>query len=212
MSRTIDTLVNRFPFLKQAPSTILDKISTYGVVRTFDPDTRIYWKGDSCTHIAFIFDGEIRVFKCSDTGREITLYEIGPGETCILNASSILAGMKYPAEATTLTGVRALMIPAEIFRELVDNYAFARSFVFNQLSQRLVLVFELLEDVVFGKLDRRLMDYLIEKNENNKICTTHKTIAQDLGSSREVITRLLKDMERNGLIKTGRGSIELLGQ
>lgn len=162
--------------------------------------------------IRFIFEGEIRVFKCSDTGREITLYEIGPGETCILNASSILAGMKYPAEATTLTGVRALMIPAEIFRELVHDYAFARSFVFNQLSQRVVLVFELLEDVVFGKLDRRLMDYLIEKNENNKIFTTHKIIARNLGSSREVITRLLKDMERNGLIKTGRGSIELLGQ
>jgi len=211
MSRSIDTLINHFPFLKQAPSTILAKLSTFGVVRTFDSDTRIYWKGDRCTHIAFIFEGEIRVFKCSETGREITLYEIGPGETCILNASSILADLKYPAEAIALTRVKALMIPAEIFRELVDEYSFVRTFVFNQLSQRLVLVFELLEDVVFGKLDRRLMDYLIEKNENNKICTTHKTIAQDLGSSREVITRLLKDMERNGLIKTGRGSIELLG-
>jgi CRP/FNR family transcriptional regulator len=150
------------------------------------------------------------VFKVGETGREITLYEIGPGETCILNASCILSGRTYPANAVSLTNVDLLLIPSTDFRRLVDEHEAMRDFVFNLLSRRLSGVMELVEEVAFGRLDERLMEYLVEKSENNLLETTHQKIANDLGTSREVVSRLLKDFERKSEVRLSRNSITLL--
>ena len=206
----MENIRHSFTFLRKAPDYLVDNLVQHGLKRTFAPGVQLYWEGDTCSHIAFVTEGEIRVFKASGSGREITLYEIGPGETCILNASCILSGTSYPAHAVTLTNVTALLIPANVFSQLIDEYTVMRTFVFNLLSQRLVTVFELLEDIVFGHLDQRLVDYLIEKAENDTLLTTHQIIAHDLGSSREVISRLLKDMEQKKLVRTDRGKITLL--
>jgi len=203
-------LQQSFSFLRQAPDDLIATLEQHGIRRTLAPDTRIYWEGDSCSHIAFVIRGEIRVFKTSPSGREITLYELVAGETCILNASCILSQMHYPADAITLTTVEALLIPAAVFQQLIDEYSIVRNYVFQLISQRLVGVFSLLQDIVFGKLDQRLLDYLIEKAEDNTIQLTHKAIAQDLGSSREVISRLLKDMEQRGLLRIERKKITLV--
>jgi CRP/FNR family transcriptional regulator len=150
------------------------------------------------------------VFKIGETGREITLYEIGPGETCILNASCILSGRTYPANAVSLTDVKILLIPSTAFRKLVDEHETMRDFVFNLLSRRLSSVMELVEEVAFGRLDERLTEYLVEKSENNLLETTHQKIANDLGTSREVVSRLLKDFERKQVVRLSRNSITLL--
>jgi CRP/FNR family transcriptional regulator len=171
---------------------------------------QIYSEGDSCPVIAFVISGEIRVYKTGQTGREITLYEIGPGETCILNASCILSGTSYPANAVTLSDVTMLLIPSSDFRRLVDRHEEMRDFVFALLSRRLDGVMELVEEVAFGRMDERLLDYLIEKSEHGKLETTHQKIANDLGTSREVVSRLLKDLERKQEVRLSRNSISLL--
>lgn len=172
--------------------------------------SRLYAEGDACAAIAFVLDGEIRVYKIGESGREITLYEIGQGETCILNASCILSGTSYPANAATLTPARILLIPSAVFRKLMGEHEALRSFVFFLLSERLSSVMELVEEVAFGRMDGRLMDYLSEKSENGHVETTHQKIANDLGSSREVVSRLLKDLERKGQVKLARNGITLL--
>jgi CRP/FNR family transcriptional regulator, anaerobic regulatory protein len=172
--------------------------------------SRIYTEGDVCPAIAFVLSGEIRVFKIGETGREITLYEIGTGETCILNASCILANTSYPANAIAITDVDVLLIPSADFRRLVTEYDEMREFVFTLLSERLATVMELVEEVAFGRMDERLMDYLVEKSENNVLEATHQKIANDLGTSREVVSRLLKDFERKQHLKLSRNSITLL--
>ncbi len=203
-------LTSAFPFLRQGPIELPEKITLNSRSRTLPKNTRIYWEGDACTHIAFVLEGEIRVFKTGSTGREITLYEIGPGETCILNASCIFSNQGYPADAVTMTDVRMLLIPAAIFQDLVNTYPLFQTFVFSLLSERLLTVFQLIEEVAFGNLDERLLDYLIEKSEDNVLIATHQVIANDLGTSREVVSRLLKDMERKGRLEMGRGRITLL--
>ncbi len=172
---------------------------------------RIYAEGDSCSAIAFVLSGEIRVYKIGETGREITLYEIGPGETCILNASCILSHTSYPANALAATDVDVLLVPSAVFRRLVTENEAMSDFVFTLLSRRLSLVMELVEEVAFGRLDERLMEYLIEKSENGILETTHQKIANDLGTSREVVSRLLKDFERSGKVRLSRNSISLAG-
>jgi len=207
---TSNEFIKIFPVLSSSRDSLVKELLAVSRVQEVPAGSRLYAEGDACAAIAFVLDGEIRVYKISESGREITLYEIGQGETCILNASCILSGASYPANATTLTPVRILLIPSTNFRKLMGEHEELRAFVFSLLSQRLSSVMELVEEVAFGRMDGRLVDYLIEKAENGHIETTHQKIANDLGTSREVVSRLLKDLERKGQVKLGRNEITLL--
>ncbi len=199
-----------FPSFQKLPAKLMQEILLSSVTKAIPSGARIYSEGDGCSAIAFVLSGGIRVYKISETGREITLYEIGPGETCILNASCILANTSYPANAIAASDVDVLLIRSEVFRSLVAGNDTMRDFVFTLLSQRLSLVMELVEEVAFGRMDERLSEYLIEKSENSILETTHQKIANDLGTSREVVSRLLKDFERKGKVRLSRNSIRLL--
>jgi len=199
-----------FPAFRDSDGGIIEALLTSAIRRSAPAGARIYAEGDSCSGIALILSGDIRVYKIGETGREITLYEIGQGETCILNASCILAGQSYPANAVALSDVEMLLIPSDIFRKLVADYESMRKFVFTLLSERLAGVMALVEEIAFGRMDVRLNDYLIEKAENGHLDTTHQKIASDLGTSREVVSRLLKDLERQGTVVLSRNSISLI--
>src|SRR5574341_1617578 len=209
-SMTKNDLIRTFPVFRKAPdvlvNNLLDSASRHGI----PAGKQIYAEGDECSAIAFVLSGEIRVFKTGQTGREITLYEIGPGETCILNASCILSGASYPANAVTTSDVDLLLVPSAVFRRMVDEHGEMRDFVFTLLSRRLAGVMELVEEVAFGRMDERLYEYLIEKSEDNRLEATHQKIANDLGTSREVVSRLLKDFERKGQVGLSRNAITLL--
>ncbi len=200
-----------FPAFQKLPAQLMQEMLSTSVTKTIPSGARIYREGDSCAAIAFVLSGEIRVYKTGQTGREITLYEVGPGETCILNASCILSHSSYPANAVAASDVDVLLVPSDFFRRLVAGNEAMRGFVFTLLSQRLSLVMELVQEVAFGRMDERLIEYLIEKSENNLLETTHQKIANDLGTSREVVSRLLKDFERKGRVKLSRNSIRLAG-
>ena len=174
------------------------------------PGTALYREGDACSAIAFVVSGEIRVYKLGQSGREITLYEIGPGETCILNASCILSGKTYPAFALTMTETDLMLCPSDVFQRMVAHSEQMRRFVFSIMNERFTTVMELIEEVAFGRMDQRLLDYLIEKSDNGHLETTHQKIANDLGTSREVVSRLLKDLERKRQVRLSRNSVSLL--
>ena len=207
---TREDFVKIFPTFRGGLRDVVPEMLAAGQQRSIPRDAHIYTEGDACSAIAFVLSGEIRVFKIGDTGREITLYEIGPGETCILNASCILSGSTYPAHAVATSEMNVLLVPSADFRKLVTEQEAMRDFVFTLLSHRLAAVMELVEEVAFGRMDQRLMDYLIEKSENKILEATHQKIANDLGTSREVVSRLLKDFERKQRVKLSRNSIALL--
>ena len=154
--------------------------------------------------------GEKRIYKVSETGREITLYEVGTGEVCILNATCILSNTLCPVNAVSLNEVGMLLLPPNDFRDLVDRYAEMRTYIFSLVSQNIASTIELIMEVVFKRMDDRLMDYLVEKSEEGKLFATHQKIASDLGTAREVVSRLLKDFERKHLIALSKSRIELI--
>lgn len=207
---TKNEFIKTFLIFRNSADELLKELLVIARHQDVPAGKQIYSEGDSCPVIAFVISGEIRVYKTGQTGREITLYEIGPGETCILNASCILSGTSYPANAVTLSDVTMLLIPSSDFRRLVDRHEEMRDFVFALLSRRLSGVMELVEEVAFGRMDERLLDYLIEKSENGNLETTHQKIANDLGTSREVVSRLLKDLERKQEVRLSKNSISLL--
>ncbi len=202
--------IKAFPAFRKSPDALVKEILSSARHQAFPQGVQIYSEGDDCAVIAFVLSGEIRVYKISQTGREITLYEIGPGETCILNASCILSGTSYPANAVTTSEGSMLLIPSADFRRLVAEHEEMQDFVFTLLSRRLSMVMALVEEIAFGRVDERLREYLIEKSENGALETTHQKIANDLGTSREVVSRLLKDFERKGRVILSRNSIRLV--
>ena len=203
-------LLEHFPAIRRGTAELVEGILAAASLARVPRGTVIYRKGDPCRAIGLFLAGEVRVYAESG-GREITLYEILPGETCILNASCILSRRSYPANAVAVEDVEALMLPAEAFRALMLAHEAMRDFLFGLFSDRLTLVLELVQEVAFGRLESRLGEYLVARAENDLLRATHQAIANDLGTSREVISRILKDLERAGLVSLSRSEIRLTG-
>lgn len=171
----------------------------------------VFVEGDQVDTIALLISGVVRVYKIGETGREITLYRFGKGESCILTANAILSNKSFPAIATVEEDAEAIIIPAEVFRDWVKRYDIWREFVFELLSERLATIMAVVDEVVFQRMDRRVAAWLLKFNvHSDAIRITHQEIAAELGSSREVISRILEDFSKNGLISLGRGTLELI--
>lgn len=171
-------------------------------------------EGDVCNHLPLVISGNIRVYKIGESGREITLYHLDPGDSCIMTASCIVSQKVFPAFAVTETEVEAIIIPASSLREWVTHNPVWQEYIFGLLSQRLANVIEIIEEVAFRRMDCRIASYLLNNvnNRENKlktVWTTHEAIAQELGSSREVVSRILKTWEKQRILTLSRGKIEL---
>lgn len=171
----------------------------------------VFVEGDQANAIALLLSGVVRVYKIGETGREITLYRFGSGQSCVLTANAILSQQTFPALATVEEDAEAIMIPAETFREWIGRSEVWRNFVFELMAQRLSSMLAVVDEIAFRRLDSRLADFLDERRRlQNPIRVTHQEIAADLGSSREVISRVLADFAALGLVRLGRGTIEVV--
>lgn len=173
----------------------------------------LFLEGDSCNEVGFVGRGNIRVSKIAETGREITLYHVNPGEGCVLNISCAFADLGYPAMATVEIETELVLFPAASFQEWMAKNEI-RTFVFELYSRRLTQVITLIEEVLFRKMDQRLAEFLIRMFDNKGrprriIKTTQEQIAIEMGTAREVVNRLLKEFERVGAISSSRGRIQL---
>jgi CRP/FNR family transcriptional regulator, anaerobic regulatory protein len=168
--------------------------------------------GAECTHLPFVLAGGLRVFTMSERGRELTLYRIEPGESCIISATCILNERSFPAVAAAEGPTEVLLVPARPFLSLVEESREWRKYLFDLYAKRLETVFMLVEEVAFRHVDLRIALHLSRRSAGNGgiVRMTHAEIADELGTSREVVTRILKDLEADGLIATSRGRIEVL--
>lgn len=169
-------------------------------------------EGDKCTGFSFVLNGSIKVYKIAENGREITLYYLNKGESCILTASCILSKRNFPAISESETETEVLTIPSEELLDWVDRYPHWRSYVFNLLTERLTDIITIVEEIIFRNVDVRLANFLLKSSENGKklIEKTHYAIASDIGTSREVVSRLLKEFEYSGIISLSRSQISVL--
>jgi CRP/FNR family transcriptional regulator len=196
------------PILQQAGPELAREFRARAFFARVPAGRDVFVEGDRADAIALLVAGAVRVYKIGETGREITLYRFGHGESCVLTANAILSRKTFPAIATVERDAEAVMVPADAFREWVGRYELWREFVFGLLADRLATVLAVVDEVVFRRLDRRVAALLLARGAGeNPIRVTHQEIAAELGSSREVISRLLEDFARQGLIEAGRGTI-----
>lgn len=205
-------LEQTFSFLRKADAAFHRRFMGAASLVQLKQGQYICQEGRSCTHLALIIQGSARVFKLGDNGREITLYRIGPGQSCILTASCILSQQPFPAFAVCETDVEAATIPAADVRRWLSESEVWRDYIFGLVSRRLASIINVVEEVVFKRMDRRIADYLTTRvqTSNEMLHATHQQIASDLGTSREVVSRILKDLESNDLLRVSRGTIQIL--
>jgi CRP/FNR family transcriptional regulator, anaerobic regulatory protein len=206
-----ERIAQALPIFEHADPGLLHEFQQTASFARIPEGRDVFIEGDHVDAIALLISGIVRVYKIGETGREITLYRFGNGESCILTANAILSQKNFPAVATVEKEAEAVMIPADTFRDWVRRYDLWREFVFELLSQRLSSVMEIVEEVAFRRMDARLASLLTERSrKSDPIRITHQEIAAELGSSREVISRLLEDFSAQGMLEVSRGMIKIL--
>ena len=205
-------LEQQFPFLKQADEAFHRSFMGSASLVQLQKGQYVCREGRSCDHLALLVQGTARVFKLGDNGREITLYRVGPGQSCILTASCILSAQPFPAFARCETDLEAAVVPAADVRRWLSQSEGWRDYIFGLVSRRLASIISIVEEVVFKRMDRRIADYLSTRvrSTGEPLHATHQQIASDLGTSREVVSRILKDLESSDLVRVRRGTIQVL--
>ena len=178
--------------------------------RELEAGTAILREGQVCASLPFVLAGGIRVYKTAESGREITLYRIEAGQTCILSAGCGSGRLSFPATAMAEEATSAAFMPGETVKRLLAKGQAFRDFVLGQYSRRMAEVMELVEEVAFSRVDERLAQRLVERSQGGLVVATHQELADHVGTSREVVSRILKDWEQRKALEISRGSLRIL--
>ncbi len=172
----------------------------------------VFRSGDPCTAFLLVLEGSVRVQLMAAGGRQVTLYRVEPGSTCILTTSCLFSHQRYPAEAITDSPVTALSLPAAEFEAALASSSAFRRFVFDGFARRLAEVIERFEEHNFIAIDARLAAAIVAMEPERLSDITHQALADELGTAREVVSRHLKRFEQSGLVRIGRGRLEVLDE
>lgn len=203
----------RFQGTRALPRSVRDRLIAVARVIRFKKGDQVFGPANVPDSLFFLYDGRIRVSQTSDTGREIVLYRVDAGESCVLTTACMLAEEAYNAEGIAETEITAVVLPKPAFDRLVAEEEAFRSFVFAAYSRRLIDLLRVVDDVAFGRIDVRLAERLLElAGDHKEIPATHQQLASELGTAREVISRVLQDFQKREMVAQSRGRIALINK
>jgi CRP/FNR family transcriptional regulator len=205
------TLVAAYPLLAELTPPLQQKVLAQAAMHEFRDGSRIFSEGQHCGGLPLVLQGGIKVFKRSESGREIVLYRVGRGETCILTSSCLLGDADYAAEGVAEGALRLAILPPELFQRMIAESPAFRHFLFAMLSGRLSDLMERVERLAFHRLDRRMAEFLTERAEAgfSMVAMTHQQIADEIGSVREMATRTLGQLAEQGLVELSRAGVRI---
>jgi len=188
---------------------LLDELNELEVLE-IQPGTVVLKEHEYIKVIPLVLEGSIKLRKLDPTGREIIFYHIEPGESCILSINSCLSNKESQAEAIIEENTRIIAVEADRIRGWMDKYSTWRNFVVKLHYKRMAELMTLVDQVLFKSVDTRLIRHLKDNAKNNELKITHQQLAGELGTAREVISRLLKQMEKEGMISMERAKIKII--
>lgn len=191
---------------------LLEEIYQVGRIKTIEQDATIIDPGEEIFYIPFILDGSVKVSRENDRGEELLLYYIESGDTCAMTLQCCVRKNKSEIRATAMEETQLLMIPNQYMEEWMNKFSSWRQYILESYHTRMSELIETIDAIAFMKLDERLEKYLKDQAKlmgSLEIHHTHQQIAEDLHSSRVVISRLLKQMESKGMIELKRNRIIL---
>lgn len=210
-NQDLSRIYQSLPFLQQAEETLKQQFREQATLIHLDQGQQVCQQGSGCSQLALLLKGTVRVYKLAESGKEITLYRINSGESCILTASCILSDIPFPAFAICDSSVTAVAIPSPWVRRWLSTSPAWRDYIFGLVATRLSNIINVVEEVAFRRMDRRIASYLCQHGcGSHPLQVTHQTIASELGTSREVVSRILKEFEHEALLQVTRGAISLI--
>ena len=201
-----------FPVWDQLTQTQQQDILHSVATREFKKGTILYDGTTGCTGFVVVESGQLRAFITSEDGREISIYRLFERDICLLSASCILNSIQFDISIQAERDCRVWVIPPELFQRIMKESAPLANYVSEIMQQRLSDVMWLIEQILWKRLDKRIAAFLLEEaslEDSLKLTTTHEQIARHLGTAREVVTRMLRTFQSEGMVKLSRGSIEI---
>lgn len=171
--------------------------------------TALFHPGDTVKGFVVVLKGRVDVFLTGPSGREILLYAVEPGQSCIQSTLGLMGGEDYSGEAIARNDCRLVLIPRDMFLDLMDQSDAFRTFVFRAFATRMQSMMHLLERVAFERVESRLARCLLDRAENGRLTATHAEIATMIGSAREVVSRRLDALARRGILRLERGVVHV---
>ncbi|MDL2270098.1 Crp/Fnr family transcriptional regulator [Desulfosarcina sp. OttesenSCG-928-A07] len=208
MGNDID-LEQAFPFIAGLDPGLRQAFNNAYRLKSIKQGHQLSDSGTSCQFMMFVLAGCIKIFKLSPEGREITLFRVTPGECCIMSAACILSGKPFPAMAVAEEAVTAVALPGTTFIDLFSKSTVLRQYLMGMFADRFEAMAMLVEEVTFNRMDKRLAKFLIQNRRHGKVETTHEAIALEMGTAREVVSRLLNDFQKKGYVRLSRGELSI---
>lgn len=204
-------LASAYPLLAELSPSLREAVTTQAGWHEFRDGAPIFGEGQQCGGLPLVLQGAVKVFKRSETGREIVLYRVGRGETCILTSSCLLGGSDYNADGVAEGALRLALLPPSLFQRMIAESPSFRHFLFSMLSSRLSDLMERVERLAFHRIDRRIAEFLVERADAgfHSVAMTHQRIADEIGSVREMVTRTLGQLAEQGLVELSRAGVRI---
>ncbi len=201
-------LLTAYPVFRGLPSPLREELIAHTSVISLAQGAVVFDENQACHGFPLLLSGSVRVIKAAPSGRELLLYTVSPGESCILTTSCLLGDTQYHARGVVAEDVEMAILPPPVFKALADSHEPFRNYIFGLFSDRMTDLMQLVSAVAFQKLDQRLAALLVARP--SPIRTTHQALADELGSVREMVSRLLKNFSEQGWVTLGREQIEVV--
>lgn len=207
-------ILSQYELYQESDLELREELERHTVVTRYGRGDFVSKQGEQCTHVLFLGSGEIRAFLVGPNGREVTLYRLSPGQLCVGNVLTAMNGGIAAVNTRTTGPVTAATMPAAVFKKLLATSPALREGLFKSMSERMEVLLTLIEGITFQRMESRIAEYLIERSEaddngDTVLTSTHADIAADLGSAREVVSRVLKVFKNRGAVDVGRKQIKL---
>jgi CRP/FNR family transcriptional regulator len=199
----------RFEGLKGLEPDVRRQLAARSRILRVPKGTVIFGPGRPAENMLLLLSGSVRVQQVGDSGREIVLYRVNPGESCVLTTACLMSHEDYSAEGIAETDATAAAIPRAVFDEAIARSPVFRQFVFDAYGRRIADLFLTIEDIAFRRVDIRLAQKLLELSQDGRLQATHARLATELGTAREVVSRQLAEFQRRGWVELSRGEIRL---
>lgn len=201
------------PFFKNLNEKEKDELILKSYVAKYEKGEIVHSKNSSCTGLLITTSGNFRVFISSPSGRQITLFKLYDRDICMLSASCVFTNLTYDVNLEAQDKSEAIIIDSSLIKKISSSNFEVMNFILNLTQDKLSQVMYVLEQTTFFSLDERIKNYLLEQSrytDSNLLHITHEDMANELGSSREVISRILKKFEKDGKIEIFRGKVKII--
>ena len=206
---------NYFPIWNQLTADQKNRIQKELITRKVEKGTIIHNGSMDCTGLLLVKSGQLRAYILSDEGREITIYRLFDRDMCLFSASCMMRSIQFEITIETEKDTELWIIPTEIYKSIMEESAPVANYTNELMATRFSDVMWLIEQIMWKNLDKRVASFLLEESsieESDKLTLTHEAIANHLGTHREVITRMLRYFQSEGMVKLSRGTVTILNK